>query len=68
MLEKILFIILIWAMIVCIIYGFAADATKSGGDTGVLFWIYLVQTIKGAYYLTMPIVLFLIACALLKDE
>lgn len=68
MVEKIVIIGLIWIVIVCVLFGIAQTNTQYEGDTMVLFWIYLVQTIKGAYYFTTPIILFLIACALLKDE
>ena len=68
MLEKILIIGLFWVFIVCILYGIATDVTWYEGDTTAVFLIYLGQTAQLVYYFTMPIILFLIACSLLKDE
>jgi len=69
MVEKVVFIGLIWIMIICLLYGMASGyANQSGDDTMTIFLIYMGQTVQLVYYFTMPILLFLIACALLKDK
>ena len=67
MAEKVVLIVLIWLMLIALLYGMAINSDYEG-DRSVLFGNYVVETIKGVYYLTIPIVLFLIACALLKKE
>jgi len=69
------FIMLIWAMVILAVYGIAQNnagdiiSEESHGEvTWMLFGLYLGQTVQFVYYFTMPILLFLIACALLKDK
>ena len=74
MAEKVIFIGIAWAIILCMLFAFAdqnaRDVISDESQNDImwaLFGIYLGQTVQLVFYLTTPILLFFIACALLKD-
>ena len=76
MASIILYMVIVWMIIITVLFCLAdynanemdlTDTTRSE-ITGVLFYAYLVQAIQGVYYLTVPIILFIIACTMLKEK